>query len=84
MRLWLPTLQHCPCLPASPCAAAEECIAAGTHLQNSSDFYRWLSELEAARSSETEEKFRRYSAALEGHLATCDSLLATVKEVRAQ
>lgn len=84
MCLWLPTLQHCPCLPASPCAAAEECIAAGTHLQNSSDFYRWLSELEAARSSETEEKFRRYSAALEGHLATCDGLLATVKEVRAQ
>ncbi len=50
-------------------------------LQNSSDFYRWLSELEAARSSETEEKFRRYGAALEGHLATCDGLLAVVKQV---
>lgn len=32
-------------------------------LQNSSDFYRWLGELEAARSSETEGKFRRYAAA---------------------
>lgn len=51
------------------------------YLQNSSDFYRWLSELEAARSSETEEKFRRYGAALERHLAACDGLLASVKEV---
>lgn len=47
-------------------------------LQNSSDFYRWLGELEAARSSETEGKFRRYNAALDGHLTTCDSLLAQV------
>lgn len=51
-------------------------------LQNSSDFYRWLSELEAARSSETEEKFRRYGTALERHLATADGLLASVKQAR--
>ena len=49
--------------------------------QNASDFYRWLGELEAARSSETEGKFRRYGAALEGHLAAADALLADVKEV---
>lgn len=29
-------------------------------LQSASDFYRWLGELEAARSSETEEKFRKW------------------------
>lgn len=28
--------------------------------QSASDFYRWLGELEAARSSETEEKFRKW------------------------
>ena len=50
-------------------------------LQNSSDFYRWLSELEAARSGETEGKFRRYAEALQAHLATCDGLLAVVKQV---
>ena len=45
--------------------------------QNASDFYRWLSELEAARSRETEGKFRRYGAALQAHLVACDDLLAT-------
>ena len=49
--------------------------------QNASDFYRWLSELEAARSRETEGKFRRYGAALQAHLAACDDLLATVQKV---
>lgn len=73
-----------PLSPGSPDGA--ESSFAGTSfedvtLQNSSDFYRWLSELEAARSSETEEKFRRYGGALEGHLAACDGLLAIVKEV---
>ncbi|KAL4857660.1 Conserved oligomeric Golgi complex subunit 3 [Chlorella vulgaris] len=85
----LPTPDTTP-VPATPLSPSSvegtELSFAGTGfedvtLQNSSDFYRWLSELEAARSSETEEKFRRYSAALEGHLATCDILLATVKEV---
>jgi hypothetical protein len=67
------------CLPAAtPCPRALP-----APLQNSSDFYRWLSELEAARSGETEGKFRRYAAALEGHLATCDDLLAVVKQVGA-
>lgn len=73
-----------PLSPSSPDGA--ESSFAGTSfedvvLQNSSDFYRWLSELEAARSSETEEKFRRYGASLERHLATADGLLATVKQV---
>lgn len=75
-----------PLSPSSPDGA--ESSFAGTSfedvvLQNSSDFYRWLSELEAARSSETEEKFRRYGASLERHLATADGLLATVKQVGA-
>ncbi|GAB4817343.1 hypothetical protein N2152v2_004389 [Parachlorella kessleri] len=52
-------------------------------LQNSSDFYRWLAELETARSSQTEEKFRRYGAELQGHLRTCNELLAKVDELLA-
>ena len=53
-------------------------------LQNSSDFYRWLAELETARSSQTEEKFRRYGAELQGHLHTCNELLARVGSGRTQ
>ena len=72
-----PPLLRPACLPAAaPCPRTLP-----APLQNSSDFYRWLSELEAARSGETEGKFRRYAAALEGHLATCDGLLAVVKQV---
>ena len=36
---------------------------------------RWLSELEAARSSETEGKFRSHGAQLEAHAAALDTLL---------
>lgn len=44
-------------------------------------FYRWHGELEAARTAEAEGKFREYAAALGGHLATCDALLALVHPV---
>ncbi len=82
-----------PAGPAAPAAGAAAAAAgtpsgdlpsfAGTSfedvvLQNSAEFYRWLAELETARSSETEEKFRRYGGALQGHLETCDGLLAKV------
>ncbi|KAK9845860.1 hypothetical protein WJX81_004499 [Elliptochloris bilobata] len=56
-----------------PTVALEECV-----LQNSRQFYRWHGELEAARTAEAEGKFREYAAALGGHLATCDALLALV------
>ena len=36
---------------------------------------RWHGELEAARNSETEEKYRRYAATLEAHLAGCQQIL---------
>ena len=45
-------------------------------------FYRWHGELEAARTAEAEGKFREYAAALGGHLATCDALLALVRPVQ--
>ncbi len=48
-------------------------------LQNSNQFYRWHTELEAARTLETEEKYRRYADTLCGHLASCDRLLEKVK-----
>jgi len=47
-------------------------------LQNSSEFYKWLSVLEAARASETEGKFQRHAEVLNSHLASCDDLLNTV------
>ncbi|KAH7624210.1 hypothetical protein Ndes2526B_g01470 [Nannochloris sp. 'desiccata'] len=47
-------------------------------LQNSSEFYKWLSVLEAARASETEGKFQRHAAVLDAHLASCDDLLNTI------
>ena len=47
-------------------------------LQNSADFYKWHSELETTRTSETEEKFRRYAATLQGYLDACNELLGKV------
>ena len=47
-------------------------------LQNSNQLYRWHTELEAARTLETEEKYRRYADTLSGHLASCDGLLEKV------
>ena len=47
-------------------------------LQNSADFYKWHSELEATQTSETEEKFRRYAATLQGYLNACNELLGKV------
>ncbi|BDA42423.1 Conserved oligomeric Golgi complex subunit 3 [Coccomyxa sp. Obi] len=47
-------------------------------LQNSSHFYRWHTELEAARTLETEQKYRNYADALKGHLTSCDDLLEKV------
>ena len=51
-------------------AALEDAV-----LQNSHHFHQWHSELEAARTSETEEKYRRYAATLEGHLRGCQQIL---------
>lgn len=48
-------------------------------LQNSHHFHQWHSELEAARTSETEEKYRRYASMLEGHLQGCQQILAKAR-----
>ena len=42
------------------------------------DNCRWHGELEAARTSETEEKYRRYAATLEAHLNGCQQILDKV------
>jgi len=47
-------------------------------LQNSAQFHKWHSELEATRTSETEEKFRRYAGTLQGYLDACNELLGKV------
>lgn len=48
-------------------------------LASAAEFYRWLSELETARNSETEGKFRRHAQTLQSHLDACDRLLAQVR-----
>ena len=58
---------------AAPSAHFEDAV-----LHNSTDFYKWHSELEATRTSETEEKFRRYAATLQGYLDACNELLGKV------
>ncbi len=71
--------------PAVSSVSAEDKEATGSAtaleeviLQNSNQFCRWHTELEAARTLETEEKYRRYADTLSGHLASCDALLETV------
>ena len=43
-------------------------------LENSNQFYRWHSELEAARTLETEEKYQQYAKSLRGHLQAVEGL----------
>jgi ABC-type transporter Mla subunit MlaD len=47
-------------------------------LQNSNQFHKWHSELEAACASETEEKYKRYANLVNQHLESCDQILAKV------
>ena len=54
--------------------ALEDAILQSSHL-----FHQWHSELEAARTSETEEKYRRYASTLEGHLHGCKQILAKAR-----
>ncbi len=67
-------------IPLSCCLASVLYILQGltiTAEENRSDV-RWHSELEATRTSETEEKFRAHAGALQGHLAACRGLQAKV------
>ena len=41
-------------------------------LENSNQFYRWHSELEAAQTLETEEKYKEYAASLRGQIQGLD------------
>jgi len=43
-------------------------------LENSNQFYRWHSEVEAARVLETEEKHQEYAESLRGHIRALDEL----------
>ena len=37
-------------------------------LHNTNQFYKWISELETARTSESERKYQTYASILRGHL----------------
>ena len=57
-----------------PGAALDDAV-----LQNSHSFYEWHSELEAARKSKTEEKYRRYAATLEAYVAASQNILTKAR-----
>jgi len=48
-------------------------------LENSNQFYRWHSEVEAARVLETEEKHQEYAESLRGHIRALDELQEKVE-----
>ena len=50
-------------------------------LHTSNEFYRWHTELEAARTSATEEKYQHYADTLKGHYASCQELLGKVNRL---
>ena len=45
-----------------------------TILHNTNQFYKWHAELEAAFTSETEEKYRQYASELESRLQRCTEI----------
>lgn len=47
-------------------------------LEDNNQFYRWHSELEAARTLETEEKYKEYAASLRGNIKSLEAQLAKV------
>ncbi len=47
-------------------------------LENSNQFYRWHSELEAAQTLETEEKYKEYAASLKGQIQDLELQYAKV------
>ena len=61
------------------CSSVSEALLEGSSLYTPKMTHRWHGELEAARNSETEEKYRRYAATLEAHLAGCQQILDKVR-----
>lgn len=57
-------------------------ISKGNALHNAQQFYRWFSELEAARTSETEEKYKEYASTLQGYRKSCDDILDHEKSAK--
>lgn len=54
--------------PLPPGEEGEDEVLEDAMLHNTNQFYKWISELEAARTSESERKYEAYSAILRGHL----------------
>lgn len=61
-------------------AAAVEGPLEEAVLENSNQFYRWHSELEAARILETEEKYKEYAASLRSHIGGLEAQQAKVSQ----
>lgn len=48
-------------------------------LQNTNQFYKWIAELEAARTSESEQKYEAYASILHGHLRASEDVAERVR-----
>lgn len=56
-----------------PSAVSQEDLE-DTVLHNTNQFYKWHAELEAAFTSETEEKYRQYASELQGRFQRCTDI----------
>lgn len=54
--------------PPLPGDDGEDFVLEDAMLHNTNQFYKWISELEAARTSESERKYETYASILRGHL----------------
>ncbi|EPS73936.1 hypothetical protein M569_00814, partial [Genlisea aurea] len=61
-------------------SAAEDSGSIDAVLVNTSQFYKWFTDLEAAMKSETEEKYQHYVRSLSERIQTCDTILGQVDE----
>lgn len=72
--------EHSPAGTSSTAVADRETSAVSqedledTVLHNTNQFYKWHAELEAAFTSETEEKYRQYAAELQGRVQQCTEI----------
>ncbi|XRB05978.1 conserved oligomeric Golgi complex subunit 3 [Pycnococcus provasolii] len=63
---------------AAASTSSQQLLDTQSPLTQTSAFYKWHSEVEAARSQETEGKYRQYADTLQHHLDTCDGILGTI------
>lgn len=51
-------------------------------LHDAQQFYRWFSELEVARATETEGKYKEYAAILQGYSKSCEDIIQNERNAK--